>query len=1474
MTEFKFKVGTRVELVGKNVAGTVAFIGSTQFSTGKWIGVILDEPKGKNNGTVQGKRYFTCEEDHGIFVRPTQLKLEGADDPGLMASSVLSESSILSDSGSSGSPSKLTKTFHEGSTSSLITEPGQPSPSKGTEKMSLSSSRERIPVPQTLGDRTGSALRQLGPRKMSGLTALSDSRRSSISEKPPGPSTTSPLDMSKFAGSPRPTIAPIHDVSAQLIYPAQTTKLPTKFDSSTGTALNTEPSTELPPTTTITTQKPREYSPPRFTVDGGDGVHSPDTELELSNLRAEVKLLTEQLETFRTKREEDRQRWQELERFRIQLEQLETNRSLMREQAAELQRQLAQSKTEKAEVQEAFDRYREEMSDLIENMEMATLDKEMAEEKLDTLTSELELLKEQVEELTLENQILKEEHTVATPSTDGGPSPQQLKNLEQQNERMKQVLIRLRDLSNQDKQEVTRLTKEIASLESEVGHLTTEKDRLAAELKQSLEQTIELKEQVDAALGADQMVSQLTQRNLELEEQLEKLTEERNDLEALCEMNDELQENSRDTERELREEIEVGRAQINQLVRHLDALKETNVDYEKTVGKFRDLVTELQAQNADLCRSLADGKRQREELQHSTLHSTGFMPQASLSVGHGLASPSQTPAKMLEIELLRIEVDRTNAHLGRLTAFLPDSFTRRGGDNDALLALLLIDRFAARTSHLASHLSERYPLPSCIPGQARPQPALASVGHPPEVSFESPSSNVGDIRLPGSGQPLPPMTKNKAEFYSMITNLIFMLRCWSSLLTYYKQVLSTCSVELYFKIGSLYSEMAAHEATIDRLLDLVAKDQLDENISLEPLASSLDYFIQLRSVHMATEPTRDCSSKLLTFVQCVLAGVDALVTDATALMILTGQSLDPLEQTAAAATASVGGPVGLSIQTSLERTPAQAVGGLVGLLDDVLFFSTVTRITARRIPRRIPKDSSVQPLSFGPEVVTNLDRALSLLTGLTSALRETTRKAGSLAAQQDESSYLNPNTVFSRCLSEAFKEKWMSPGATSPTQPDDCIREGLAQIRHLVAEISVAVENGEYDFDGNKLPKPQEPCALRAAAHKQAQVDLEGCRVKLEGKEEEIRELQLSLKTKVSELSEMSVRVSLAEKRLDNVGKGSEEKVSRLEQRVEQLESQQKRKDSEHEQAIDALQSDVEVLEQEKAELKEKLKSLSKKALFEGLIKAPIAAAMSPVRQPTPSSHTVGTAATPGTASARAASRDSTFLALEIEALREAVRQLSADNSKLRGEKMLFQMRSLKPLKRSLLRVPHVGGARGVAATTDLNGTKTHLSKTNPLSDVDRQIAHLQKQIYAVLAHPKLVLLPQAEQKHAITQPCGAGDGSGPVATVRPMPSATSQLLHQISHIARLHEDLERLRKLSKDTIVEQFPHALIHSDFARFPSARLRQILTPLEHPMESDRLVSRLVFPGAADQAHPSRLVLSSTQLRALQAHLLSFG
>lgn len=66
-------VGGRVFVKDKNLEGVVKFVGTTHFAPGKWIGIHLAEPKGKNNGSIQGKAYFTCPDNCGLFVRQNQI---------------------------------------------------------------------------------------------------------------------------------------------------------------------------------------------------------------------------------------------------------------------------------------------------------------------------------------------------------------------------------------------------------------------------------------------------------------------------------------------------------------------------------------------------------------------------------------------------------------------------------------------------------------------------------------------------------------------------------------------------------------------------------------------------------------------------------------------------------------------------------------------------------------------------------------------------------------------------------------------------------------------------------------------------------------------------------------------------------------------------------------------------------------------------------------------------------------------------------------------------------------------------------------------------------------------------------------------------------------------------------------------------------------------------------------------------------
>ncbi|XP_053090748.1 tubulin-folding cofactor B isoform X1 [Pangasianodon hypophthalmus] len=63
-------VGKRCQV---QVAGQPTKIGTADFKPGYWVGVKYDEPLGKNDGSVNGKRYFECEPKYGAFVKPLSV---------------------------------------------------------------------------------------------------------------------------------------------------------------------------------------------------------------------------------------------------------------------------------------------------------------------------------------------------------------------------------------------------------------------------------------------------------------------------------------------------------------------------------------------------------------------------------------------------------------------------------------------------------------------------------------------------------------------------------------------------------------------------------------------------------------------------------------------------------------------------------------------------------------------------------------------------------------------------------------------------------------------------------------------------------------------------------------------------------------------------------------------------------------------------------------------------------------------------------------------------------------------------------------------------------------------------------------------------------------------------------------------------------------------------------------------------------
>uniref|UniRef100_A0A8B9V743 Dynein associated protein domain-containing protein n=1 Tax=Anas zonorhyncha TaxID=75864 RepID=A0A8B9V743_9AVES len=256
----------------------------------------------------------------------------------------------------------------------------------------------------------------------------------------------------------------------------------------------------------------------------------------------------------------------------------------------------------------------------------------------------------------------------------------------------------MRDLSASEKQEHVKLQKQMEKKNTELESLRQQREKLQEEVKQAEKTVDELKEQVDAALGAEEMVETLTERNLDLEEKVRELRETVGDLEAMNEMNDELQENARETELELREQLDMATARVREAEKRVEAAQETVADYQQTIKKYRELTAHLQDVNREL---MSQQEASAEKQQQPPPEMFDFKIKFAETKAH---------AKAIEMELRQMEVQQANRHVSLLTSFMPDSFLRHGGDHDCILVLLLIPRLICKAELISKQAQEKFDL--------------------------------------------------------------------------------------------------------------------------------------------------------------------------------------------------------------------------------------------------------------------------------------------------------------------------------------------------------------------------------------------------------------------------------------------------------------------------------------------------------------------------------------------------------------------------------------------------------------------------------------------------------------------------------------------------------------------------------------------------------------------------------------------
>ncbi|KAH0130429.1 hypothetical protein KCU66_g3622, partial [Aureobasidium melanogenum] len=706
MASLALGVGQTIELNDGRHA-IVRFLGATGFAPGEWVGVELDEATGKNDGSVKGERYFDCEPNYGMFLRaagvshilsrpstrPTSITLPPALDTAKAASALPSPTK---------SPTKISRTATP--TAAQHTRNATPPTATAAARRPASTATVK---PRTASNLTGPSTTLSAAARRSSTVPSSNSTATAHTPRNPA-STTAPAS-SRLTTRTISTTRGLTPAARQSSTTAKQTpaarristapKHPQPQDSP-----SPKPSPSAAPTDDShhaqdaedNQDAPQSFAPSSKPATSPAASH---TSLRPTKTTArEVEDLQTKMKIMERKRQEDRDALkkmqnveQERDKYANIVQKMQSKMQAQSHELNDLRSQLKDSESRLIDI-EAIQAEHDAV------VEMATLDREMAEETAESLKSELEVLRTSNEEMRLELDILKEENEeLGREMNPEERTSQGWLQLERSNERLREALLRLRDMTQE--QEVD-LKAQITSLEDEVkdfGLLKTDYEETREKLLATEADLDDIRQQLDAAMGAEDMIEELTERNMAMQEKIDDLELVIEDLENLKELNDELEINHVEAEKQMQEEIDFKDNIIGEQSRRSAQQQQAIEDCEYTISRFRELVTNLQADLEDMRASRQITETEAEELSSRS--------RAMMDLNMKLQmSAAKTQIKTIDLELRRLEAEEAAEHLAIVQLFLPDAFN---AERDSILALLRFKRVGFKSRLLSSLVKER-----------------------------------------------------------------------------------------------------------------------------------------------------------------------------------------------------------------------------------------------------------------------------------------------------------------------------------------------------------------------------------------------------------------------------------------------------------------------------------------------------------------------------------------------------------------------------------------------------------------------------------------------------------------------------------------------------------------------------------------------------------------------------------------------
>lgn len=422
-------------------------------------------------------------------------------------------------------------------------------------------------------------------------------------------------------------------------------------------------------------------------------------------LAREVEELQTKLRVIEKKRAEDREKLKILEQLQTERDKFESIIQKLQAKYQPQQMEITELRKKLKETEgrlEEVERMEAEHESL---MEMAALDREMAEETAEAFKHECETLRSKMEELQLEVEVLREENEEFSQDT----SPEERSShgwlqMEKTNERLREALIRLRDMTQQQEADLKDQIKELEQDLEEYSAVKSEYEATKERLLVAETNVDDLKQQLETALGAEEMIEELADKNMRYQEEINELKAAIEDLESLREISDELEYTHIETEKQLQEEIDYRDSVFSEQCRKIAQQDEVIEDLEYTLSRFRELVTNLQADLEDM--------RASQQISEAEATNLTTRSRAMMDLNMKLqASVSKAQTKTIDVELNRMEAEEAAQHLSIVKLYLPEYFD---SERNSVLALLRFKRVSFKATVMNTTVRERVAEQSAI----------------------------------------------------------------------------------------------------------------------------------------------------------------------------------------------------------------------------------------------------------------------------------------------------------------------------------------------------------------------------------------------------------------------------------------------------------------------------------------------------------------------------------------------------------------------------------------------------------------------------------------------------------------------------------------------------------------------------------------------------------------------------------------